>query len=362
MDKASLIKLGLIAANANPSAPTAYEWNGEKFSSEQASEALRDALNEIAGSYSLYRENKNTIFSLIEEVIDDVLPKKVMEQFSACAEVKQFAQGDKAVFVQKITNAARRRAKQFVTKVGLAGRYEVFKLDGRELTVEMTAIGGAAQIGFEEFLDGRVDFADLTSIIVEAMDEFILKEIQKALIACIADLPAANKHAATSFDEVAFDRLLAVARAYGDATVYCTYEFAAQMIPHDTSGTNWSAFSDKMKDQLWETGRLATYKNCTVVIWEQSFEDEQNNKRVIDPSYAFIIPSGAKKPVKIAFEGQTAVREAENEDWSRELETYKKFGVATLVTNDICVYRNTALCPSPLGSAYNEFGGNTGSF
>ena len=338
MDKASLIKLGLIAANANPAAPTAYEWNGEQFSSEQASEALRTALNEIAGSYSLFRENKNTVFSLIEETIDDVLPKKVMEQFSACAEVKQFAQGDKAVFVQKITNAARRRAKQFVTKVGLAGRYEVFKLDG------------------------RVDFAVLTSIIVEAMDEFILKEIQKALIACIADLPAANKHAATSFDEVAFDRLLAVARAYGDATVYCTYEFAAQMIPHDTSGTNWSAFSDKMKDQLWETGRLASYKNCTVVIWDQSFEDEQNNKRVIDPSYAFIIPSGAKKPVKIAFEGQTAVREAENEDWSRELQTYKKFGVATLVSNDICVYRNTALCPSPLGSAYNEFGGNTGTF
>ena len=344
MDKASLVKLGLIAANANPSAPTAYEWNGEKFDYEQANEALRQELNEIAGNYQLFRENKNTVFALIEEVIDDVLPKKVMEQFNQFAEIKNVAQGDKAVFVQKITNSAKRRAKQFVTKVGLAGRYEVFKLDGKELTVEMTAIGGAAQIGFEEFLDKRVDFSDLTSIIVEGMNDFILKEIQKALLACIKDLPRANKTVATDFNEVAFDKLVSVARAYGDATVYCTFEFAAKMIPHDTSGTNWSAFSDKMKDQLWETGRLARYKNCNVVILDQSFEDETNSTRVIDPSYAFIIPSGAKKPVKIAFEGQTAVREVENEDWSRELQTYKKFGVATLVTNDICVYRDTSLC------------------
>ena len=356
MDKASLIKLGLIAANANSNAPVAYAWNGEDYSYDQVNEALRAELKNIAGTYALFRENKNTIFALIEETIDDVLPKKVMEQFSMFAEVKQFAQGDKAVFVQKITNSAKRRAKQFVTKVGLAGRYEVFKLDGKEITVEMTAIGGAAQIGFEEFLDGRVDFSDLTSIIVEGMDDFILKEIQKALIASIANLPAANKTAATSFNETAFDKLISVARAYGDATVYCTYEFAAQMIPHDASGNNnWNAFSDKMKDQLWETGRLAQYKNCAVVILDQSFEDETNSKRVIDPSYAFIIPSGAKKPVKIAFEGQTAVREVENEDWSRELQTYKKFGVATLITNDICVYRNTSLCPT-------EFGPNSGSF
>ena len=337
MTKESLIQLAHIANKAQAGAPVTYSYGEENFTPEQASAALREELNKLTASYSLYRENKNTIFALIEETIDDVLPKKVMEQFRNVAEFKTVAQGDKAVFIQKITNSARQRAKQFVTRVGLAGRYEVFKLDGRELTVTMTAIGGAAQIGFEEFLDGRVDFAELTSIIAEAMDEFILAEIQKALIAMITDLPAANKTALNTWSETDFDKLLAVARAYGDATVYCTYEFAAKMLPNN----QW--VSEKMKDERWANGRLLNYKLCNVVIWDQSFVDEANNVRVIDPSFAFIIPSGAKKPVKIAFEGQTHVREAENEDWSRELQTYKKFGVAVMATNDICVYRDLSL-------------------
>ena len=63
MDKASLIKLGLIAAKADANAPVAYAWNNESYSYEQVNEALRAELKEIAGTYALFRENKNTIFS-----------------------------------------------------------------------------------------------------------------------------------------------------------------------------------------------------------------------------------------------------------------------------------------------------------
>lgn len=348
-----LLKLAKITANANSTSPVAYSFGNETYSAEEVNETLRNELRALAGSYSLYRENKNTIFRLVEETIDDVLPKKVMEQFSLFAEFKNVAQGEKAVFVQKVTAAAKRRAKQFVTRVGLAGRYEVFKLDGKEIEVSMTAIGGAAQIGFEEFLDGRVDFSDVVDCVTEGMNDFIYKEIQKALIASTANLPAANRHAQAGFDESEFDKLVAIARSYGDVTVYCTFDFAAKMLPDNAWGSatyatgtatyNGGRMSDAMKNEYWANGRLLNYKNCNLAIMENSFEDETNAHKVIDPSYAFIIPSGAKKPVKIAFEGQTAVREVENEDWSRELQTYKKFGVATLITNDICVYRDTAL-------------------
>lgn len=351
LTKNDLMKLAKIAANAKSSAPVAYSFGEEGFSTEDVNETLRSELKALACNYSAYRENKNTIFALIETAIDDVLPKKVMEQFSMFAEVKQFAQGDKAIFLQKITEASKKRAKQFITKVGVAGRYEVFKLDGREVEVQMTAIGGAAQIGFEEFLDGRVDFADLVAIVVEGMNEFIYKEIQKALVAAITNLPAANKSANAGFVEANFDELVQIARAYGDATIYCTYDFATSMLPLNA----WveGRMSDKMKNEYWENGRLLTYKNANVVLLEESYEDETNAKKVFDPSYAYIIP-GAKKPVKIAFEGQTAVREADNEDWSKELQTYKKFGVATLITNDICVYRNTSLAQSYKGSALTD--------
>ena len=167
LSKNDLITLAKTVANANPSSQVAYSFGEEKFSYSDLNETLRSELKELAGTYQLYRENKNVVFSLIEETINDVLPAKVLEQYGQFAEIKTFAQGDKPVFRQKITEASRRRAKQFITKVGLAGVYEVFKLDGREYEIQTTAFGGAAQVSIEEFLDGRVDFADLIEIVME---------------------------------------------------------------------------------------------------------------------------------------------------------------------------------------------------
>lgn len=329
--------LAKATVNANPSSQVAYQYGDEKLSYSELNETLRSELNALAGTYQLYRENKNTIFSIIETVVDEVLPKKVMQAYDMFAETKVFAQGDKPNFIIKTTEASRRRAKQFITKVGLAGRYEVFKLDGRNYEVPTSAVGGAAQIALEEFLDGRADFAELTDIVMEGIDEVIYKEIANALIAASTQLQTANKFEGSSFIESDMDKLLAVADAYGQSTIYCTFEFAATMVPSE----GW--VSDNMKDQRWNNGYLANYKGHRVIVLPQSFTDETNSEKVIDPAYAWIIPTGAEKPVKIAFEGATLVRDRENEDWSKEIQVYKKLGVATIVTNNICVYKNTSL-------------------
>lgn len=337
LKREELFKLAKIVAKADPHSQVAYSFQGEEFSYSDLSDTLRIELKPYAGNYQLYRENQNMIFSLMEEAIDEALPQKVLEQYGMFAEIKTFQQGDKPVFVQRISTAAKRRAKQFITKVGLAGIYEVFKLDSRSYEIATSAFGGAAQIGFEEFLDGRVDFSDVLNIVMEGLDEAIYLEIERALKSAVTDLPTANVHTDTKFSEVEMDKLLSVADSYGKSTIYCTYEFATTMIPAE----GWA--SNNMKDQLWSNGYIANYKNHNVIVLNQSYEDETNAKKVIDPSYAWIIPTGASKPVKIAFEGGANVREYENKDWSREIQVYKKVGVGTTITNNICVYQNTSL-------------------
>ena len=340
LDRKNLVALMKQVAQADPSAPTSYSFNGQNLSYEAMNETLRSELNELAGTYSLYRENKNLIFSIIEETLDVILPKKVVQQYEQFAEVKTFAQGDKPVFRRSLNQ--RNRAKQFITRVGLAGIYEVFKLgpaENESFEVRTSAIGGAAQIGFEEFLDGHVDFAEVTKIIMDGMDELIYKEVAAALKASINQLPPANRVAASGFDEAAMDRLIMIAAAYGTPTIYCTYEFAVRMIPQEA----WR-YTEAMKTELWNNGRLANYKGTKVVILEQGFEDETNTRKVIDPGYAWIIPTGADgKPVKIAFEGGTLVDEFSNYDRSREIQVYKKVGVTCLFANNICAYCDTSL-------------------
>lgn len=316
LDRENLFTLGKALARAKASAPVAYSFGEKKYSYSDLNGTFRDELNALVGTYSLYRENKNVLFALMEEVITDVLPVRVMEQYGQFADVKTYGQGDRPVFVQKITEASKRRAKQFVTKVGLAGRYEVFKLDGRSYEVTTSAYGAACQIAIEEFLDGRVDFATLLDIVMEGLDDKIYMEIAKALISTVDTLQAANKTAQAGFIEAEMDRLLQVADSYGNgrATIYCTFEFASQMIP----ANNW--VSDGMKDEMWRNGYLANYKGHQVIVLRQSFTDETNTTKVIDPAYAWIIPGGAEKPIKIAFEGDTLMKEIESQDdWSRDL-------------------------------------------
>lgn len=340
LNRDSLLTLARKVADANPSAPIAYSFEDKNYSYADLDNALRAELNELVGTYALWRENRNTLFSLMEEIITEKLPAKVMQQYGAFAEIKTYRQGEKPIFTQKITEASRRRAKQFVAMpAGLAGRYEVFKLDGRSYEVKTSAIGAACQIALEEYLDGRIDMATVMDIVMEGMDDRIYAEIANCLIAAVDNIQAANKFEGSGFIEEEMDALLAVADAYGTAraTIYCTFEFAAQMVPAD----KW--VSEDMRNQMWSNGYLANYKGHQVIVLRQSYTDETNSIKVIDPAYAWIIPGGADKPIKVAFEGDTLIKEADNDDWSKDVQFCKKVGVAAIINNDICVYKNESL-------------------
>ena len=353
LEKNQLIELARANAKASLNPSVAYSFNGEKLSADALNKTFINELNELGKTPQDFRENANLIYTLMEVGLTEVLPQKVLNSYGQFADVRTFPQGVKPIYKTRISEASRKRAKQFVTRVGLAGRYEVFKLDGREIEVPTSAYGGAARVEWEELLDGRMTMNDYYSVVLEGMDEAVYREIAKALKAMIATLPALQKSVQTSFNEAEMDRLLTYADAYGKATIYCTFEFAATMAPstvaNNQSSLNWAAMSDNMKDQIWNNGYFATYKGHNVIILPQSYEDITDNSavKVIDPSYAWIIPTGADKPVKVAFEGGAQVKSFDNRDWSTELQTYQKFGVATYLVNPgICAYRNSTIATS----------------
>ena len=341
MDNANLFALAKAAAKTSVNPSYTFSFDDKKFGADEINAQFRDELNKLSPKGDLYtwNNNKNLIFQLMATNINEVLPQKVLQAYGQFADVQTFAQGDKPIFNVRISEASKKRAKQFVTRVGLAGRYEVFQLDGYSFEVKTSAHGGAAYIPFEQFLDGKIQMSDVYDIVLEGLDEDIYKEIAKSLIAMVSDIKTVNKSVQSTFNENEMDKLLATTSAYGTPTIYCTYEFATQMKPDAT----WA--SDSMKQTYWENGYFTTYKGTRVIVLPQSFTDIDNTTKVIDPSYAYIIPTGAEKPVKVAFEGQAQVREVESqEDWSRVIQTYQKVGVSSYLVNPgICVYKNESL-------------------
>ena len=338
LNKEQLIELAKANAKASLNPSTTFSFNGQKLSANALNATFEKELNELGKTPQLFRENQNLIYTLLEVGLTEVLPVRVLQSYGQFADVQTYPQGTKPVFKVRVSEASKKRAKQFVTKVGLAGRYETFKLDGYSLEVPTSAYGGAARVEWEEMLDGRFTMNDYYSLVLEGLDEAVYREIAKSLKAAVENIGAANKTSQSTFDEGEMDRLLQTADAYGRSTIYCTFEFAATMIPQEA----WA--SSEMKNQLWTNGYFTTYKGHNVIILPQSFEDETNTKKVIDPQYAYIIPTGAEKPVKVAFEGSAQVKSFDNRDWSTEINTYQKLGVATYMVNPgICVYTNTSL-------------------
>lgn len=327
----------VLMGKKNPSGM--YSLNGKEVSYEALDATLRNNLRELTdtdGKFDLYKfeDNKNVIYQLLAQTLNDVMPKKVNDMYGMFADVQTIGQGDTVVFHHKI---GKERAKQFITRVALAGRYEVFELAEEKFTIQTSAYGGAARIGLEEFLDGRVQWSDYLDIVNEGMSDAVFEEIHKALLAAIERFPATNKVAANNFNEAQFDRLIQTVAVYGQPVIYCTLEGAMSLLPNN----NW--ISESMKNERWARGYFTKYKGTPVVVLPQSFTDQTNAKKVIDPSYIYIFPTNGEKPVKIVFEGQTLVKQFENRDWSTEIHTYQKFGVAVMNTNNLAVYRNFSL-------------------
>lgn len=335
MDIAKLIELG-IAAATKENIPAEY-------SLTDVNETLREELKAF-NNYSYYRANKNTLFQLIEEIANVVVPKKVIAQFGSFAEVQSVNPGEKIVFKQR-TGVS--RGKRFVTVAAEYGTYRTFNIDSRDITMSPRVYAGAAILELGDFLCGRVDMAELMEIIIEGLSDSIYNEVQGALKAAInaEDRPAANKATVAGFNATEFDKIINTVAAYGDSvTIYCTRAFASTLY----NQPGWAGESNPMTalqdyNDVREMGYVGRYKGNNVVLLTQSFTDETNSEKVVDDQYAYIMPAGKEKPVKIGIEGGTLIDEQRLQDGSVEVQAQHMFDVAVVANNYWGIYRNTEL-------------------
>ena len=93
----------------------------ENYTVGTVDEALRGEIAKMCNSINNFNRNKYDIFEILIATADEVVPNKVIDAMGIFAEVKQVAQGQKAMF--KRGNVGRNRAKKFLTQVGNAGVY-----------------------------------------------------------------------------------------------------------------------------------------------------------------------------------------------------------------------------------------------
>ena len=311
-------------------------------------EALRGEIAKLCGSVNNFMRNRYDIYDIIITVADEVVPAKTYDVLGQFAEIKSVPQGQKALF--RVNGLGRNRAKKFLTQVGLSGLYETFRLDSSTFELGGKAIGGAASIDFERFLDGADNMADLMDIVTEGLTDAVFGEVQKALVAAFNVMPDTNKSTNSTFIPKEMLRIVNVVKAYGgNAVIFATPEFVGEMGP-DAIAPN--TYHDDDIDAIHKTGRIKIFRGTPIVEIPQSFVDENNVQTWINPQNAYILPTGKEKVVKIVFEGNTQVWDLKNPDNSMEIHTYKKIGTAIMTYHNWGIYQNTGIA----NNSYDPYG------
>ena len=337
-------ELALYAAKGT--APTNY-------SVENVDAALAEGLRELAGSVNQFMKNRYDIYEIIIEAADEVVPQKVIDAVGIFAEVKQVAQGQKALFR---TRLGRTRARKFLTQVGLSGVYETFRLDNSTFEVGAYAIGGACTIDFERMLDGAEDMGELVNLLTEAQTDAVYQQVQKALRAAFnkTGVPANNRATGATFNGTEMMKLISTVRAYGSgAVIFAPPEFIAAMgadaiVPITAYGNPATAgiqgvYHPQDIDAIHNTGYINLFRGTPIIQIPQSWVDEKNTETWIDPQLAYVLPTGGEKVVKVVFEGNTQMYDFVNRDQSMEIHTYRKLGTAILTYHNWGIYKNTGI-------------------
>lgn len=332
----------LMIHAANRTAP-------ENFELSQVNQAIKDAWNEYipGGSIAGFMKGRYDLYEVITAVVDEVAPKRIQNALSLFVDYESLPQGAKKEYR---TKGGKHRAKQFITRVGLSGVYEAFRLDSNTFEVAMDAIGGAGTIDFERLLDGAESVSEIIEVFQEGQLDAVFRMVSQALQAAadtsLNTAAATNIVVSNTFEADKMVKLVNVAKAYGNPVIFASPEFIAEMGPDAIvpgSENYQGVYHPDDIDDIHKLGRITMFRGTPVVELPQSFVDETNTTTLVNPQFAYVLPTGQDKPIKLVTEGATQMWDLNNADQSMEIHFYKKMGVALVAYNNWGIYQNTGI-------------------
>ena len=316
------------------------------FSAEETDKAAVNALLKEIGidENSTGREiraKEDLAFALIEEAVDEILPKKLEGVLQEFAEVRQFARDAEVLF--NIEKIGKNRAKLTISKGARGGIYRAAKLDRKYFSVDTTIQTVAVSVTLEEIILGTISLAELYSNILEGFEEIVYKEVFNALASAkpVAgydrighDSPTTVKASLGS----AIDKVMPYVKQYGIPTIFGSYQALTNL---SNPASEWHPEMNDSAERR-QYGFVQLYKGAKVVELPNYLVDNKNEKWFYDPKFVFVLPSGVK-PVKVALKGDLTLIRNNTAVGSEKWEAHKLIGVGVAMANNFAVIEVTDL-------------------
>lgn len=317
---------------------------------EDGQNAAVKALLEFYGlnENSSYREVKRATkgdFSIIEEVIDELLPAELENIMGQWAEIKSFARDEEVKF--NIPNLGKKRALLSIVPGARGGLYKARRLDGKSMTMSTKVYTAAVYVTLEDILLNRVTLGELMDNILKGITYQVYVEVVNALRTIYTLAPAANKHSAAGLVSSAFDNIVRVVSAYGTPTIVCFESFANKF--SNAEGTTNPNVAAADLDDIRNYGRVQIYKGRPIVVVPNFITNENTNATwAFSEADCFILPAGYK-PVRVGMQGEGYIAPVQIPSGGEEEHYHKIMGVGLMLVNNCGVYHDTEIATAEQG-------------
>lgn len=305
-----------------------------------ADEAVRNAFFEILGEDKLtwrgWRNHKNEIFTIIEDVLNTNLPLAWENStfYNQFVETKNAALGDKNSFIVEDNSV--------LVAASFSGNHwdtDRQKLMGRKafsLATEWIFI--RVYDDFERFLKGIITLPELVAKMQKAMQNEIDSRIYSAFNGAGTYLPASFQKTGSYTKAQMSDLIQRVQIATQKNVVLAGTKTALANI---ISGVDANWVSEKQKEELATTGSLVQLTGLGVMAVEipQTFVRGTYDFKV-ENNKIFVLPDN-EKFIKVFYEGDTRARELNEQDThdqTIDTQVQTKLGVGCVFSNVFGTY------------------------
>lgn len=328
---------------------------------EDGQTAAVNALCEYYGlnSESSFRDIKRATkgdFSIIEEVIDEVLPKELENIMGQFAEIKSFARDAEVKYT--IKNLGKRRALLGILPGARGGLYKAHRLDNKDMHISTKVYTAAVYVTLENILLGQVTLAELMDNILKGITYQVWVDVVAALRTIKTLAPSANVYSGADFSQTAIDKIIRVVSNYGTPTLFCFESFANKINNNVSLGSGMYpniVVPQADVEEIRNSGRVGKYKGYNVVVIPNFILDENTNALwAFSEADCWIMPAGIK-PVIVAMQGEGYVAPVSIPSGGEEEHYHKIMGTAMLIYNNVGIYHDTNIeaAENNAGSVYN---------
>lgn len=333
------------------------------FSAEDVNNAAVNAILKECGlsenpTAREIRAVEDRAFALIEEAVDEILPKKLENVLGAFAEVRTFPRDAEVVF--NIEKVGKNRAKLTIAKGARGGIYRAARLDSKYFSLPVEVKTVSVYVTLEEIILGTASLADLYNNVLEGFEEEVYKEVFNALVSgsAVAGYDKivdgatagagnhnydANRNVLTTKATLgeAIDMVMPYVKQYGVPTIFGSYSVLSNLY-NPLANTAYATAYPNVEDSsdMRNYGFVQVYKGVRVVELPNYLVDNTNDTWFYDTEYVFILPSDVK-PVKVGMKGELYLKRNDQATGSEKWEAHKIMGVGLAMANSFAVIKVT---------------------